>query len=101
MLIKQRAEEAEKRNLETSNKNLNELQGALLEIERLRGVDADSMTQLSDECDNIFRMEIGGRAQRGREGAAVYSGARGRAHRGIAEDAESKYRAGKQVRELA
>jgi predicted nuclease with TOPRIM domain len=29
----------------------------LLEIERLRGVEAESITRLSDGCDNIFRME--------------------------------------------
>jgi hypothetical protein len=52
-VLKQRAEEAERRDLETSD----ELQGALLEIERLREVEADSMTRLSEGCDNIFRME--------------------------------------------
>jgi chromosome segregation ATPase len=52
-VLKQRAEEAERRDLETSD----ELQGALLEIERLREVEADSMTRLSEGCDSIFRME--------------------------------------------
>jgi hypothetical protein len=53
-VLKQRAEEAERRDLETSDA----LQGDLLEIERLRRVEADSMPRLSDGCDNIFRMEV-------------------------------------------
>jgi hypothetical protein len=52
-VLKQCAEEAERRDLETSN----EFQGALLDIEHLLGVEADSMTQLSDRCNNIFLME--------------------------------------------
>ena len=100
-VLKQHAEEAERRDLETSN----EFQGALLDIEHLRGVEADSMTQLSDGCNNIFRMEDELRVvERARQCAAEHAEELIKAFKKMQNqntELENKYKSARTTRPLA